>query len=138
VGLVQGQAEEKIVLTKNVEQKLRNIKKVAYQTLIDTVIAACTAASEGKIDDLKKIRSTTNVNLNDGDYDNRTPLHLSCGAGHENVVRYLVNEVGVNLSPVDRWGATPLNDCMAWPNIRDFLKSRGAILGKPQPPYVAL
>ena len=56
---------------------------------------------------------------------------MSCGAGHENVVRYLVDVARVNLSPVDRWGATPLNDCYAWPVLRDFMKSRGAVLGKP-------
>jgi hypothetical protein len=50
VGLVQGSAEEKVVLTKNVELKLRNIRKVAYQQLIDTVISACTAASEGNLE----------------------------------------------------------------------------------------
>jgi ankyrin repeat protein len=105
---------------------LRNIKKVAYQKFIDTVIAACTAASEGKLEDLKRIKKDTSVNFNDGDYDKRTPLHVSCGGGHERVVRYLVDEEKVNLNPVDRWGATPLNDCMAWPKIRDFLKSRGA------------
>ena len=126
------------MLTKNIEQKLRNIKKVAYQKLIDTVIAACTAASEGKLDELKQVRRTTSVNLNDGDYDKRTPLHVSCGGGHENVVRYLIDEEKVIISPVDRWGATPLNDCWEWPKLRAFMLSRGAKLGKPQPTYVAV
>jgi hypothetical protein len=78
------------------------------------------------------------VNLNEGDYDKRTPLHVSCGAGYDDIVRYLVDVEKVILSPVDRWGATPLNDCMAWPKTRDFLLSRGAKLGKPQPTYVGV
>jgi hypothetical protein len=106
------------------------VRKAAYQDLIDTVIAACTYASEGKLDDLKRIKETTSVNLNDGDYDRRTPLHVSCGAGNSDVVRYLVDEAGVNLSPVDRWGATPLNDCSAWPELKSFMISRGAKFGK--------
>lgn len=94
------------------------------------MIAACTAASEGKLDQLKKIKENTNVDLNDGDYDRRTPLHVSCGAGKFDVVRYLVEDSGVNLNPVDRWGATPLNDCFGWPELREYMLSRGAKLGK--------
>lgn len=77
---------------------------------IDTVIAATSAASEGKLELLKALKSSRGVDLNIGDYDNRTPLHVSCGAGHYEIVKYLVEEVGVDVSPVDRWGATPLCD----------------------------
>ena len=78
------------------------------------------------------------MNLNDGDYDKRTPLHVSCGAGREDVVRYLVDVERVNISPIDRWGATPLNDCNEWPVLREFMKSRGAVFGKSQPVYQAV
>ena len=114
---------------------MASIRKVAYQKFIDTVIAACTAASEGKLNILKKLKDETNVNLNDGDYDRRTPLHVSCGAGKESVVRYLVEEAKVKINPIDRWGATPLNDCWGWPVLREFMQSRGAKLGKIQPAY---
>lgn len=137
VGLVQAAAEEKLA-AKNNSDKVENVRKVAYQGLIDTVIAACTAASEGKLEELKKIKANTNVDLNNGDYDKRTPLHVSCGAGKENVVRYLVEEAGVNLSPIDRWGASPLNDCMAWPGLGEYLLSRGAKMGKIQIVYNAV
>jgi len=117
-------------VVKSGSDKVENIRKVAYQGLIDTVIAACTAASEGKLEQLKLIKQKTNLDLNDGDYDRRTPLHVSCGAGKEDVVRYLVEEAKVNVSPIDRWGATPLNDCSAWPGLGEYLISHGAKLGK--------
>jgi glutaminase len=44
-----------------------------------------------------------------GDYDKRTPIHLASAAGNLEIVKYLVKS-GVNISPRDRWGATPLND----------------------------
>jgi ankyrin repeat protein len=122
-------------VVKSGTDKVENIRKIAYQGLIDTVIAACTFASEGKLEQLKKVKETTNVNLNDGDYDRRTPLHVSCGAGKEDVVRYLVEEMNVNVNPIDRWGATPLNDCSAWPKLEKYLISKGAKLGKLQGAY---
>jgi len=36
-------------------------------------------------------------------------MHLAAGAGHLDVVTYLV-ENGANINCFDRWGATPLND----------------------------
>ncbi|ESA35889.1 glutaminase [Leptolyngbya sp. Heron Island J] len=49
------------------------------------------------------------ANLNAGDYDNRTPLHLAAAGGHKNVVAFLLDH-GVDVNVCDRWGCTPLND----------------------------
>lgn len=78
------------------------------------MIAACNAASEGKLDVVKDLWKK-GIDLNLGDYDNRTPLHVACGAGDYEVVEFLVNVAGVNVSPVDRWGATPLCDANPYP-----------------------
>ena len=53
------------------------------------------------------------------DYDQRTPLHLASAFGHLDVVKYLIS-TGVKVSPVDRWGATPLNDAKT-DEIKEFL-----------------
>ncbi|MEO0985345.1 MAG: glutaminase A [Cyanobacteria bacterium J06639_14] len=49
------------------------------------------------------------VDLDAGDYDKRTPLHLAAAGGHKNVVSFLI-EHGVDVNVTDRWGCTPLND----------------------------
>ena len=51
------------------------------------------------------------IDLNGGDYDGRTPLHLAASEGHDKVVRYFITR-GVNVNPRDRWGGTPLADAM--------------------------
>ena len=57
--------------------------------------------------------------MDEGDYDQRTPLHLASAFGHLDIVKYLIS-TGVKVSPVDRWGATPLNDAKTV-EIQEFL-----------------
>jgi glutaminase len=49
------------------------------------------------------------VDLNQGDYDKRTPLHLAVAGGHFDIVQFLIKKK-IFINPVDRWGATPLDD----------------------------
>lgn len=98
------------------------------------MIAACNAASEGKLDVLKNLQKL-GVDLNQGDYDKRTPLHVAAASGSVEIALWLIEEAGVNISPIDRWGATPLCDAQRFPEIKLILEERGAILGKLQPPY---
>ena len=97
------------------------------------MIAACNAASAGNLAALKQL-AVQKVDFNQGDYDRRTPLHVGTGAGHIEVVQFLLAQ-GVNVNPVDRWGATPLCDAQPHPAIRDLLVANGAVLGKLQPTY---
>ncbi len=39
----------------------------------------------------------------------RTPLHIACANNQINVVKFLI-ETNTKINPIDRWGATPLND----------------------------
>ena len=39
------------------------------------------------------------VNLNDGDYDGRTALHLAAAGGHLKVVSFLVDNCSVVINP---------------------------------------
>ena len=39
------------------------------------------------------------VNLNDGDYDGRTALHLASAEGHLKVVRFLIDKCDVRVDP---------------------------------------
>lgn len=71
-------------------------------------MAAISMAAGGDLEGLARLH-TNNVNLSDGDYDLRTPLHLASAGGQIEVVKFLL-KVGVDINPNDRWGATPLND----------------------------
>jgi glutaminase len=73
-----------------------------------TEIMACSCASTGDTEQLQRME-ILGTDLNKGDYDARTPLHLAASNGHYHIVEYLLKK-GVNPSPKDRWGATPLND----------------------------
>ena len=48
--------------------------------------------------------------LNLGDYDCRTCLHLAACSGQEEVVAWLLDVAGCDAKPRDRWGVTPLEE----------------------------
>lgn len=48
------------------------------------------------------------------------------------LVIILTNGTGIDLSPVDRWGVTPLSDSKPHPAVYNFLLSKGAKLGQPR------
>lgn len=107
----------------------------AYQTLLQTTIAACTSAASGDLESIIRL-SVQGFDINEGDYDRRTCLHLASAAGHFEIVKYLVGQ-GCNVSPRDRWGATPLNDAQD-PAIVEFLQAHGAEKGIDQSEYLEL
>ena len=66
-----------------------------------------TAAAEGNLEKLQEMKEF--VDANDGDYDNRTALHLSCANGHLETVRFLLS-CGADPKKKDRWGNTALHE----------------------------
>jgi ankyrin repeat protein len=107
----------------------------AYQTLLQTIIAACTSVPSRDLESIVRL-SVQGFDINEGDYDRRTCLHLASAAGHIEIVKYLVGQ-GCNVSPRDRWGATPLNDAQD-PAIVEFLQAHGAEKGIDQSEYLEL
>jgi len=57
------------------------------------------------------------VDINQGDYDKRTALHLAAGEGHLDVVQFLCKR-GANVNAEDRWGGKPLDDAIQKGNER--------------------
>jgi glutaminase len=84
-------------------------------------MALCWAASQGNMAELRRLVAD-GYDLNEGDYDNRTAMHLAASEGQAEVLRYLIAK-GVNINPRDRWGGTPLADA-----LREGQKEVGALL----------
>ena len=89
--------------------------------------ALCDAAASNDVDGLRKIVQAGG-DVNKGDYDRRTAIHLAASEGKLEVVRFLVEEAGADHSPADRWGGTPLDDAArhAHTAVATYLKSKGA------------
>jgi len=68
-----------------------------------------TAASEGDLEEIRALLSFGNIDVNQGDYDSRTALHLAAGEGQYAVVKLLC-EAGADTNVKDRWGNRPLDD----------------------------
>lgn len=56
IGQVENNKVEKVVVTRNMEKKLKEIRRKAYQWQLSTVIACCNAASAGDLVTLKQLQ----------------------------------------------------------------------------------
>jgi len=92
--------------------------------------ALCTAASTGDFGELQAI-CDAGGDMNLGDYDQRTAMHLSASEGWLKVVSFLVNELHADHSPLDRWGGTPLDDALRQNHsaVVEYLVRCGAVKG---------
>ena len=69
----------------------------------------CEAASRGDVARLERLISADGGNdVNLGDYDRRTPLHLAAAEGFLGVTTFLIERAGAQHSPLDRWHGSPL------------------------------
>lgn len=66
------------------------------------------AASQGDISEIKRLIAH-GVDINKGDYDKRTALHLAAAEGQHHAVSFLISK-GAEISTKDRWGRTALDD----------------------------
>ena len=100
------------------------------------VMADDTSRSRGTVNDLNLSRGrranllegeSSDVDVNKGDYDQRTALHLAASEGHLDVVRFLLQR-GAKVNAQDRWGGRPLDDALQKGHERVVaaLKERGA------------
>jgi ankyrin repeat protein len=96
------------------------------------------AAADGDIDEVEmlvqsaaKSASTDKLDMNKGDYDKRTALHLAAGEGHDDIVKYLC-EAGAEVNVEDRWLRRPLDDAIQGGHQKcaKILESFGAAEGK--------
>ncbi len=91
------------------------------------VINLIWAASQGDLNEIRRLVSF-GIDLNEGDYDKRTAIHLAAAEGHKHVIEYLMSK-NCNLSPKDRWGTTPLADAIAHghDDLANFIRKHGGV-----------
>jgi serine/threonine protein kinase len=79
------------------------------------------SAAEGDTDELKALLEFGNIDVDEGDYDRRTALHLAAGEGRLETVELLC-QAGANPNVEDRWQNRPLDDA------RNAKKNANAIM----------
>ena len=79
-----------------------------YMTMFQ-VVKLLMAASNGDKRALER-SYLSGMDMNIGDYDRRTALHLACSEGHMSSIRFLVEVCSVDINIKDRWGCTPLEE----------------------------
>lgn len=67
------------------------------------------AASEGDQKEVQALLEFGSIDLDEGDYDRRTALHLAAGEGRTEIVDLLC-KAGADPNVEDRWGNRPLDD----------------------------
>ena len=97
------------------------------------------AAAEGDVDEVKTLlqigdSQQTQLDINKGDYDKRTALHLASGEGHVEIVRLLC-DAGADVNVEDRWSRRPMDDATAGSHAEciQILESFGAARGITRP-----
>lgn len=63
----------------------------AYHEKIKHINVACQSAANGDMETLVHLHNI-NVDLNEGDYDNRTPLHLAADNENLEIIKFLVEK----------------------------------------------
>lgn len=89
------------------------------------------AASEGDLEEVATLlKLGNNIDVDEGDYDKRTALHLAAGNGHVHVVEFLCKS-GANVNVADRWGGRPLDDALLYDfdECAELLRKYGAKQG---------
>ena len=93
-------------LIENIQKKDPRVQK--NDDKLKGVMMANFAASQGDLNEIKSL-DAKGVDLDEADYDGRTPIHVAASDGHLNIVEFFVSS-GKVLNPKDRWGGTPLSD----------------------------
>jgi glutaminase len=80
-----------------------------YEQISQHIIQLLLAASNGDVTALERAH-LQGFDMNMGDYDGRTALHLAAAEGHTGCVKFLIEKCKVNVECQDRWGQTPMEE----------------------------
>ncbi|MDC0857675.1 glutaminase A [Rickettsiales bacterium] len=88
--------------------KKLNPRKSRTESNVDLTFMIISASSHGDVDEIRRLIAL-GIDVNTGDYDHRTPLHLAASEGHIEAVQLLLDK-GASITVKDRWNQTPLDD----------------------------
>ena len=71
--------------------------------------ALISAAAAGDLETLEQLLTLPSVDVNGGDYDKRTAIHLAAGEGHVDAIKLLIKH-NADVNVEDRFGNRPLDD----------------------------
>ena len=91
----------------------RNKYEIASQVIMHILMAAH-AGDETAL----KCAFQQGVDMNLGDYDGRTALHLAAAEGHLRCVKFLIETCKVRHDVKDRWGQTPLSEAILFKHTK--------------------
>ncbi|CAE7573135.1 SKOR, partial [Symbiodinium sp. CCMP2456] len=99
---------------------------------VSAAVQLCEAAANGETAQLELLVDVIGVDPNLGDYDARTALHLAASNGHLETITKMLEFGNLDLSPLDRFGQTPLDDAIRHEHVavQRLLKAEGAQMGK--------
>lgn len=119
-GSQKGNSQKGLSQSKGISQRIKVVNGILGASSGSKASAAAAAAA------LK----ATKIDINGGDYDGRTALHLAAAAGHVKVCRFLISK-GANVNVVDNWGGRPLDDAIRMKRVQciKVLKENGATVG---------
>ena len=89
-------------------------------------------AALGKLDELRAIKDKGG-SLSSTDIDRRTALHAAAEHGKIEVVRFLVEEGGLDVNQIDKWNVTPLAaaEARGFREVSSYLRCHGAKIVEP-------
>jgi CRP-like cAMP-binding protein len=90
--------------------------------------ALCTAASTQDVDQLRRLIDNK-ADINAGDYDSRSALHIAAADGHGKVVEFLL-EQKADPNKKDRWACTPLLEAVRCgrAGLASLIRSKGGAM----------
>ncbi|XP_028404975.1 uncharacterized protein LOC114527500 isoform X2 [Dendronephthya gigantea] len=86
----------------------------------------CQEASNGNLRAIKHMVNN-GVNVSYQDVDGKTALHVSCKSGQLDVVKFLINQPGINVNATDRKNNTPLTEAVVnmHNDVAEYLQLHG-------------
>ncbi|KAG8193509.1 hypothetical protein JTE90_003721 [Oedothorax gibbosus] len=115
----------------------RDPRRQKYETKGLKIVGLLFSAASGDVTAMRR-HYLSGMDMGQSDYDGRTALHLAAAEGHLECVHFLLKVCGVEHTPHDRWGHTPLDEAHAFHHsaVAEFLEKWEATRGEdgPQPP----